>query len=144
MSCKPSTLQNTDLQIDTGEFHREGCQLLQTLCDCFLRGGYNIADASVSTGRETPLTARIVGEYDGAEVRLVIEGLNLGSGFDLGITVQFAPNPNENSQQEHRITWDFEEIEDALQYVSRIPDAYDDTESDQYWTVGQETLRPSE
>lgn len=110
--CPP--LRNDDFRIETGEFHRQGGQLIRALVKWFQRAGYIVTDSSISTGWDHPLATSITGELHDREVRLVIERRYTGSSSKLDIEV------HETNEQNHRSTWFFTDIEDALQHITLI------------------------
>lgn len=110
--CPP--LRNADFRIETGEFHRQGGQLIRALVKWFQRAGYIVTDSSISTGWDHPLATSITGELHDTEVRLEIEGRYVDSSPQLDIEV------HEASKQKHQSTWYFTNVEDALQQITRI------------------------
>jgi len=110
--CPP--LRNADFRIEAGEFHRQGGQLIRALVKWFQRAGYIVTDSSISTGWDNPLATSITGELHDTEVRLEIEGCYVDSSPQLDIEVY------EASKQNHRSTWFFTDIEDALQHITLI------------------------
>ena len=110
--CPP--LRNADFRIEAGEFHKQGDQLIRALIMWFQRAGYDVTDASISTGWKHPVASSITGELHDTEVRLEIEGRYVDSSPQLDIEV------HEASKQNHRSTWFFTDIEDALQRITQI------------------------
>ncbi|WP_144798975.1 hypothetical protein [Halorubrum depositum] len=114
MSSDCTPLRNADFRIEAGEFHRQGDQLIRALIGWFQRAGYNVTDASISTGWKHSLAASITGELHDTEVRLEIESDDIDSSPQLDIKV------HEAGKQKHQSPWSFTNIEDALQQITRI------------------------
>jgi hypothetical protein len=112
MSSDCTPLHNADFRIEAGEFHRQGDQLIRALIEWFQRAGYDVTDASISTGWKHSLAASITGELHDTEVRLDIESRHIDSPPQLDVEVHEA--------SKHQSTWFFTNIEDALQQISRI------------------------
>ena len=114
MSSGYTPLHNADFRLEAGEFHRQGDQLIRALIGWFQRTGYDVTDASISTGRKHSLAASITGEIHDTEVRLEIESRRIDSSPQLDIKV------HEEGKQKHQSLWSFTNIEDALQQITRI------------------------
>ena len=114
MSSDCTPLRNADFRIEAGEFHRQGDQLIRALIGWFQRTGYDVTDASISTGWKHSLAASITGDLHDTELRLEIESCHIDSSPQLDVEV------HEASKQEHQSTWCFTNIKDALQQITRI------------------------
>lgn len=137
------SLTNTDFQITSGEFRTQALELLKTLVMRFQMANYSVLDSEITTGAKTPLHVEVHGEYGAVKVILEIDR-DSEAAEEFSIRVQFvAPSNGNNDRCSHRSTWEFTDIENALQQIERIAEDYDSQDDVPVWTVGQDSLCPS-